>query len=452
MIKMRLATAAAIVNGQLHGADGEFCGLCGDTRKLQPQVLYFAVKGPHFDGHDFLAAAHEQGAAAALVAHAVPAVNITQIVCSDPVMAIGSLMSYWRKQFSLPIVAITGSNGKTTVKEMVASILGQLGPVLVTQGNLNNHIGVPLTLARLGAEHQGAVIEMGANHENEIAYLSAMVQPTACLINNAAAAHLEGFGDLQGVARGKGEIFQGLDSQGTGIINADDAFFEYWRGLLKGRRVLSFGLNHPADISATWQTQGLSSVIDMNLLGEHLRVHLPLPGEHNVRNALAASAMAVATKVSLAAIKIGLETLKSVPGRLQSLPGKNGARLINDSYNANPASLKAALTTLSQLPGIRVAVLGDMYELGENAPQHHRQAGQWAQELGIDQLYATGTMGEFIAAGFGPKARYFETKELLQAALQNTLNAQMTVLVKGSRGMKMETIVHYLQQTPTTET
>ncbi len=440
MIQMQSQVAAKVVQGRHKGQQVEFIGIQNDTRKMQGEEIYIAIRGEQADGHDYVQQAHQKGASVALVEKEMDCA-ITQIICKDTVKAMGSLAAYWRNQFTPVLIAITGSNGKTTVKEMVASILSEMGPVLVTQGNLNNHIGVPLTLAGISAEHQTAIIEMGANHKGEIAYLCELSKPDICLINNAAPAHLEGFGSVEGVAKCKGEIFSGLNQNGTGVVNADDDFFDYWQGLLKGKKQISFGMENNATLKGQYlpqQTASLSFDIDQ----QHVDVELPLPGRHNAMNALAAAACAKAAGSNIESIKLGLEKVKPVQGRMQKLKGFNKSQLINDSYNANPASLKAALEWLAQQQGQKILVLGDMFELGDDAPLLHRQAGQQAKQEGIDILLGLGELGAEAVQGFGQDGHFFPDYASLIAYLKGILDESKIVLIKGSRGMHMETVAN----------
>ncbi|MEO7557796.1 MAG: UDP-N-acetylmuramoyl-tripeptide--D-alanyl-D-alanine ligase [Gammaproteobacteria bacterium] len=451
MIRMQLSQAAKAINASHRGADVEFCGVSTDTRSLQTDNLFVALAGPHFDAHDFLAQAQAKGAAAAMV-NKPSNTALPTLTVADTRSGLAHLASNWRGQFSLPLVAITGSNGKTTVKEMIAAILHQVGPTLVTQGNLNNDIGLPLTLLRLDASHRFAVIEMGANHPGEIACLTDIARPSVALITNAGPAHLEGFGSLEGVAHAKGEIFAGLNAQGTAVLNADDTFSALWRGLIGARRCLSFGLEHSADVSAHWKIQDGGNQLQVRTPAGDIDIHLALPGRHNVMNALAASAAALAAGAGLNEIKRGLEAMQPVKGRLQIKPGLCGARLIDDTYNANPGSLTAALEVLAQEPAQQWLVLGDMAELGSTGGAQHEAVGRQARSLGIDRLFTVGELSRLAAAGFGSAARHFTGQEELIAALRDELAAaqpqQVSVLIKGSRSAGMERVVAGLGATP----
>lgn len=443
MMAMQLSEAARVLDARQVGADAHFAGVSTDTRKLEKDNLFVALKGPNFDGHDYLAQAAEQGAAAVTVSRDI-ASTLPLIQVSDTRLALGQLAAYWRSRFEYPVVAVTGSNGKTTVKEMIAAILGRRGPVLATQGNLNNEIGVPLTLARMSGEHQGAVIEMGANHAGEIAYLTALAKPSVAVITNAGPAHLEGFGSLEGIANAKGEIFSGLPDDGVAIINADDVFAGKWRALATPRRVIDFGLMTDADVQATWQPEGNGSHVCIVAGGESTELKLPLPGKHNVMNALAATAAGIALGIGLDSIAAGLASMFGVQGRLQVKERADGLCVIDDTYNANPASLIAALDVLAGMDGERWLVLGDMAELGEDAIALHRGVAEVAQKDGVTRLYGLGELGAVAAEAFGAGGSAFSDRSQLLAELASRAGAGITVLVKGSRRMGMEHVVQAL--------
>ena len=441
---MHLHEAAEVLGARWAGKDVLLHGVSTDTRTLQAGQLFVALRGPHFDGHDYLAEAKAKGAAACMVEK--PVANCPALIVSDTRLALGKLARAWRRRFTIPLVAVTGSNGKTTVKEMLASILAQQGSTLATRGNLNNDIGLPLTLFELDTRHASAVVEMGANHAGEIAYLTRLAEPNIAIITNAAPAHLEGFGSLEGVAKAKGEIFQGLGKNSTAIINADDRFAPLWRELAKNKRQLTFGLHQPADISGRWQAGDRGSQLQVTTPEGHVELQLALLGEHNVMNALAAIAAAQAAGIPLLAIKTGLEAMQPVPGRLQLKPGRNGSRIIDDTYNANPASLAAAIQVLAGFAGQTILVLGDMGELGEDALSLHAEVGRVAKAAGIEALYSVGTMAKAAAQAFGEGAQYFADQASAIAALQPELTPQATVLLKGSRLSHMERVVAALLQ------
>jgi UDP-N-acetylmuramoyl-tripeptide--D-alanyl-D-alanine ligase len=363
---------------------------------------------------------------------------------ADTRLALGELARQWRSRFSIPVVGVTGSNGKTTVKEMLAAILAGQGPVLATQGNLNNDIGVPLTLARLAAEHRSAVIEMGANHSGEIAYLARLVRPTVGIVTNAGPAHLEGFGSLEAVARAKGELFAALSETAVAVINADDRFAPLWQELAQGRPVLSFGLEAAADVTATYMpTQG-GMQLQLSTPRGSIEVHLPLLGRHNVINALGAAAAALAAGADLVQIRAGLEGLASVSGRLQCKRRTDGGLVIDDTYNANPASLHAAIDVLREFPGERWLVFGDMGELGDDTAALHAEVGAYASAAGIERLFTLGDLARRAAFAFGDRAQAFSDFEQLVSAVRGGLRANVSLLVKGSRRMGMERVVQAL--------
>ncbi len=429
------------------GVDTVFAAVGTDSRRLPADALFVALSGPNFDAHDFIPIARQQGARAALVSRWV-ADSLPQLRVADTRLALGRLAASWRARFTGPLIALTGSNGKTTLKEMLAAILRRHGPTLATEGNLNNDIGMPLTLLRLNADHVCAVIEMGANHHGEIAYLTELARPDVAIINNAGPCHLEGFGEVAGVARAKGEIFQGLGSAGVAIINRDDPYADYWAGLNPGRRMIDFGLDRPAAVSA----QVLDATINHFRLiapaGE-TEIRLPLPGRHNIRNALAAAAGALAAGATLDDIRRGLESLRDVGGRLQRLRGRYGGTVIHDAYNANPASLAAALDTVGAGSGRKWLVLGDMRELGSAADELHAQSGREARSAGFERLYALGEHSRAAAAAFGEGGQHFADVESLIAELHRDFESGVeppVVLVKGSRGMRMERVVAALAE------
>ena len=392
---MSIAQAAQALGARYTGNDAEFSAVGTDSRAVRRGDLFVALKGERYDGHVFLAQAAAAGAAGALVDRLSTAVNLPQILVDDTLDALGRLGNYWRRQFRIPLVALTGSNGKTTVKEMLAAILREackatqspiLDPqscVLATRGNLNNHIGVPLTLLELRREHQYAVIEMGMNHAGEIAYVAHLAEPDVALINNAGIAHIEHLGSAEAIARAKGEIFAGLGAGGTAVINADDGFAPLWRDLAAGKRQLDFALDTPAAVTASYQVRELDSEIVLNTPLGSARAVVPAPGLHNVRNALAASAAATALAVPTATVAAGLARFGGVKGRLQRTSGRNGATLIDDTYNANPDSVRAAIAVLARAPADKVLVLGDMGELGPDAAALHAEIGACARNAGV---------------------------------------------------------------------
>jgi UDP-N-acetylmuramoyl-tripeptide--D-alanyl-D-alanine ligase len=435
-------------------AEGHLCaGVASDSRAIAAGELFVALKGERFDGHDYVRDVLACGAAAALVEHAWAAEHgqgLPLVHVDDTRLALGSLARHWRRQFALPLVGITGSNGKTTVKEMCAAILREherrddLEPaetVLATTGNLNNDIGLPLMLLRLAAGHRAAVIEMGMNRPGEIAYLTGLARPTVALVNNAQRAHLAGLGTLTDVARAKGEIFAGLADDGVAVINADDPHADLWRELAGGRPIVGFGLDKPADVTATARSRGFASVMVVTAPQGVVEFELPVPGRHNVRNALAAAAAALACGVSLGTVAEALSGYAGIAGRLQRRPGRRGALVIDDTYNANPDSMRAAIDVLAATPGRRIFVMGDMGEVGAAAGQYHDEIGGYAKSHGIERFFALGELSVAAVANFGGGGEHFRKAEDLAAALKAELGSDVTVLVKGSRFMRMERVV-----------
>lgn len=421
-----------------------------DSRQAANGDLFVALKGEHFDAHDFIA--DVTGKASAAMVERPVAENIPQVVVPDVRMAMGQLAAAWRNCFTRPLIALTGSNGKTTLKEMLTAILSEAGATHATKGNLNNDLGVPLTLFELRPDqHEYAVIEMGANHFGEIDYLTHLVQPNIAILNNAGAAHLEGFGDIAGVARAKGEIFSGLTEGGVAVLNADDSYFSYWQGLEQtrslSRRIISFGMDNPtADVRGVLAE---GNTLSLSYKTNEVAVKLPLLGRHNAMNALAATAAVLPLGISLDIVKQGLEKLQPVAGRLCPVQGKSGELIIDDTYNANPTSTQAALRVLAQQNGRKLFVLGDMGELGSDSVEMHTEVGRYAAALGIDALYGVGELSVHACDAFGAGAVSCQSMdELLRALDTLQLNADNCVLVKGSRGMRMERVVTALLAVP----
>ncbi len=446
----KLSEAAAAVKGRLIGVDSSFAGISTDTRTVLSGQLFVGLKGPNYDAHDFVQDALSKGAAGVLVQHKLD-IDAPQIVVPDTQVALGQLAAAWRQQFSIPVIAVTGSNGKTTVKEMIAAIFEQEGSVLATQGNLNNEIGVPLTLLQLTEAHSAAVIEEGASHPGDITYLTQIVRPTVSIVTNAAGAHLEGFGSLDAVASTKGEIFENLPDGGTAIINADDEYSGLWKSLAGKRNVLTFGLSAGADVQGVLLEETLHETdklkgcsLGITTPEGECSVFVPLVGRHNAMNALAATAAALAAGIKLDVIKKGLESVKPVPGRLQSKAGINNACVLDDTYNANPASLIVALDVLSGFTGDHYLALGDMAELGEESEGFHEQAGRQARDSGVSRLYAIGEYSRFAVEAFGEQAWHFSAHEQLVDRLREDLNENVTLLVKGSRSSRMDKVVDAL--------
>jgi len=447
MMAMQLSEAAQVLDGRYTPSDVAFRGVSTDSRTLEAGALFFALQGPNFDGHKFLQQAQKQGAAAATVSEDCKA-DMPLLRVSDTRLALGSLARYWRGRFSIPVLAITGSNGKTTVRAMLEAILKRCGQTLSTKGNLNNDIGLPLTLARLGFADEFAVLEMGANHPGEIAYLAGIAQPDIAVVTNAGPAHLEGFGSLEGVARAKGEVFAGLDKDAVAVINADDAFAPLWRTLAAHCHIIDFGLTASAAVHADWTGDVRGSDVRLVTGQGKIAVRLPLPGKHNVMNALAATAAALAAGASLEDVRDGLESMTPVAGRfnIHQLPGD--ITLIDDTYNANPESLQVALDVLAQAQGETWLVLGDMGELGVDAAALHYKAGSQAQSAGINRLYSLGELAQQAFTAFAGKGGAFTGLDDLLAVLRRDMHGPLHILVKGSRRMRMERVVEALDVQP----
>ncbi len=462
---MKLVEAARACGGRLLGVGGgnpEFGGVSTDSRSIVAGELFIALRGENFDGHDFVRQVIEQGATGALVdetwlAQQGPDLALPLIGVADTRLALGTLAAVWRRRFPIPLIGVTGSNGKTTVKEMCAAILREqvrldgFDPalaVLATTGNLNNDIGVPLMLLRLRPAHRAAVIEMGMNHPGEIDYLTRIAAPTVALVNNAQRAHLEGLGSLAGVARAKGEIFNGLPRDGAAVINADDAQAGLWRELAGAAgiaRVIGFGIEQEAEVRATCQPLAFGSRLVVATPQGALDIELKVPGLHNARNALAAAAATLAAGASLAAVSAGLAGYAGVKGRLQRRAAENGALLIDDTYNANPDSMRAAIDVLAALPGKKIFVLGDMGEVGAQSGQFHDEIGGYAKSMGVDRLLALGEHAAAAVRNFGAGATHFKNAAALVEALRPQLDANTTVLVKGSRFMRMERVADAIE-------
>jgi len=440
-----LAKAADSMHGQLQGNDLKFRGVSTDTRTLRKGELFFALQGPNFDGAAFVEAAAREHASGAVVPAALDA-EIPVIVVDDTLGALATLAAEWRRQMPATVIGITGSNGKTTLKEMVASCLSLSAATLPTQGNLNNEIGVPLMLARLGREHRYAVIEMGANHAGEIAHLTALVKPKIVAITNAAPAHLEGFGSLEGVAHAKGEILTSEVRPEVVILNADDEFFPYWCALVEAGEIISFGLAPQANFRASdvYATE-YGSAFTLHMPDTELQIALPLFGAHNVLHACAAAAIAASLGIDEEQIKRGLEMVQPVAGRLQPVQSRSGDTLYDDSYNANPVSVVAAGKFLAAQPGDSWLVLGDMAELGNDAEELHASVGVDLKKAGIDHVVATGALCRHTVDAFAEGGLWFESRDELITYLRATLDGSGNVLVKGSRSMGMEAVIQALR-------
>ena len=451
MINVTLKQLADILRGELHGDDRLIADVTTDTRKLTPGCLFVALKGERFDAHDFAQTAKDGGAGALLVSRKLD-IDLPQLVVADTRLAFGELAAWVRQQVPARVVALTGSSGKTSVKEMTAAILSQCGNTLYTAGNLNNDIGVPMTLLRLTAEHQYAVIELGANHQGEIAWTVSLTRPEAALVNNLAAAHLEGFGSLAGVAKAKGEIFTGLPENGIAILNADNNDWANWQQVIGDRTVWRFSPNAAgSDFSAAnVRITSQGTEFTLNTPKGSVDVLLPLPGRHNIANALAATALATAVGAELSAVKAGLAQLKAVPGRLFPVHLTDSQLLLDDSYNANVGSMTAAVQVLSEMPGYRVLVVGDMAELGAESEACHIQVGEAAKAAGIDRVLSVGKLSQAISTASGG-GEHFTEKDSAIACLKSLINEHktITILVKGSRSAAMEQVVRAVQENGT---
>lgn len=442
-MRLNLNTISVSINAQLIGINLEICSVSIDTRTLQVGDLYIAIKGEIFDGHDFITQAEQAGAKALLVDHQVKSL-LPQLVVKNTQLALAELARLWRQQSKATVVAITGSNGKTTVKEMLSAILAVNAQVLATQGNLNNAIGVPLTLLKLLPQHRYAVIEMGANHHQEIAFSSRYALANIALINNVGEAHLEGFGSLEGIAKAKGEIITGLKALGTAILNYDDPFYALWVKMAGKRPHYSFSLKKTAanvyasTIKSVIKNNDFVTTFNLHTATEKLAMSLKLAGKHNVNNALAAASVALAMNISLTQIQKGLASVVPVKGRLQPWVSRFGNIIIDDSYNANPASLKVALEVLKLCHGDSWLILGALAELGDNSIEIHQQMGHLIRQQGVKRLLATGVDAQYSVEAFGKGALFFESQEALITILKKELKGHEVLLIKGSRSQSME--------------
>jgi len=447
---MMAQEAARVLHAEWRGEDVFFTGVSTDSRTVKRGDLFVALSGENFDGHKFVAKAKDRGAVAAMVNQESDIKKnqdseVPMIIVKDTLLGLGHLAAYWRGRFDIPLVAVTGSNGKTTVKEMIALILlqlvGEASKVLATTGNLNNDIGVPQMLLQLREQHEYAVIEMGMNHFGEISYLTGLAKPGVALITNAGAAHIEEIGSVEAVARAKGEIFEGLDKQGVAVINADDPNAQLWHKLAGSRPTIDFGLSKEAKVRGCYQLNLTDTEMKLTLPDGVVEVKLKVPGKHNVCNALAAAAASVAIGISKENIASGLSRFNGVNGRLQRKRCQHNANLIDDSYNANPESVRAALSVLAKSIGKKILVLGDMGELGENAVDFHERIGEEARLIGIDRLFALGELSAHSVKKFGIGAQHFKNIGDLLTAVEAVLAPNVTLLVKGSRFMQMERVV-----------
>jgi len=446
-------SALAANDVRVSGAPSDFGVVSTDSRNIKPGELFLALRGERFDGHAFVRDVLAAGATAAVVDKAWAEENdiagLALFIVDDTRRAFAALAAAWRRNFQIPVIGVVGSNGKTTVKEMIASILAaEVGAEhrLATTGNLNNDIGVPTMLLRLNAMHQAAVIEMGMNHPGETAELAAITEATVAIINNAQREHQEFMKSVEAVAEEHSAVIAVLPADGVAVLNADDAYFPLWKQVAASRKIVSFGLAASADVHVIARDKSAAADIDLVTPEGRSPLRLATVGEHNVRNALGAAAAALAAGCSLAGVVAGLEAFRPVKGRLQQHAGKEGSRVIDDSYNANPDSVRAAVDVLSSASGARVLVLGDMGEVGDQGEQYHTEIGAYARERGVDAVLLLGEMTRATELAFGAGATHFDSAESLLQALQPMLSPTTTVLVKGSRFMRMERIVEAIRQ------
>lgn len=457
MTTMALSEMAQVISGKYTGYDANFSSVVTDSRHLHDGDLFVALTGPNFDAHDFLENVREKGAVAAIVNRPIDT-ELPLIIVDNTLVALGKLATAWRKFHDIPVIAITGSNGKTTVKEMTKSILSQCGRVMATRGNFNNDIGLPLSLLRLQDEDRFCVVEIGINRTGEMKNLSCIAEPTVAVITNAGQSHLAGFGSVSSVAAAKGEIFSGLVAEGIAIINADDDYVTTWHEQAENHSVVTFGFNNTADVVASnwdpclqWQNNQFVNRFTLNVRPQvidaqsnSINVELALAGHHSVVNCLAAAAAALTVGASLEDIKHGLELIQPIKGRLQPCIGHNGVVYINDTYNANPSSCSVALEVLKNCPGKRVFIFGDMAELGDESSELHTKVGSQAREAGIDLLLTVGSLSSFATAVFGKNGYHFANLDEAIEYVKTKIQAPCFVLVKGSRNEKMERLLKAL--------
>lgn len=447
---MLLSEAAQALNARLIGNDVRFDSVGTDSRSIDAGQLFVAIKGENFDGNTFAAEAIQKGAAAAMVSDATTAASPVLLV-NDTRLALGELAQYWRGKFSAPVVAVTGSNGKTTTKEMLTAILsaaaGGRDKVHATYGNLNNDIGLPLTLLKIKSQHHYVVAEMGMNHLGEIDYLTRLAKPNVAVVINANTAHIGELGSRENIAKAKGEIFAGLGNEGIAVINADSDFADYWRSLNPNRKIVTFGMQAAAEVTASFEERAGTSLMHLTTPSGKVSVELKVEGVHNIANALAACACAYALGVSNADIAAGLASFGGVYARLERKAAIRGAVLIDDTYNANPDSMRAAIEVLAKQAGEKILVLGDMGELGADAAAMHFEIGAAAKAAGLKQLYCLGELSQEMVRGFGAGAKHFVAPEAIAEEVIPQLNSNTTVLIKGSRFMRMERVVKLLMAT-----
>ncbi len=445
---MRLQEVQLLTGGQLYGADTAFNSVSIDTRSMQGEELFLAISGENFNGNNFVHAAAEKEAVAAITTEKVEG-ELPILQVEDSRIALGQLGACNRELSKAKVIALTGSQGKTTVKEMTASILYNCGEVLKTKGNLNNDFGVPLTLIKLESKHQFAVIELGANAPGEIAYSSALTKPHIAHITNIAPTHLEGFGDLDGVAKAKGEIWESLSDDGIAVLNLDDAYGGQWMERLKGQDFVSISAlgkaNADFKVSNIQFHDAMHSTFKLVTPLDFIEINLPLPGQHNIANALAAAALSIQVGAKLGDVKKGLESMKPVNGRMQIQAGLNNSILIDDSYNASPKSFRAAIDVLAQHDGTTIIAMGEMGELGAQADQAHMDIGIYAKDKGIDYLFGVGALSKFSFKGFAGEGKISSDLDELAQYLRPILNQQVKVLIKGSRSASMDKLVQLLK-------
>lgn len=442
-MRMTLAEAAQAMQGTLVGVDTSFSGVTTDSRQVGPGTLFVALRGARHDGHDHVAGARTAGAVAAVVSRDDAGLGTPRIVVADTQLALGRLARAWRERLSPVVVAITGNSGKTTTKELTAAVLRAAAPTLATAGNFNNEIGMPLTLLKLDDTHRYAVIEMGQGRPGDIAYLVDIARPDIALVTNVTGAHLAAFDGMEAIAAGKGEVYGALAPAGTALVNLDDVFAAFWLARLPACRRVTFGVATAADVRAVNVRLADDGCARFDLLagGAQVAVVLAIPGIHNVSNALAAAAVGITCGLAPAMIAAALATVQPVSGRLVVRELAGGIRLVDDTYNANPGSMKAAISTLCGWQGNRLLVLGDMAELGPTAAELHRDVGAFARAAGVDRLFAVGAHATDTVAGFGDGGQAFTDTETLVASLRPALAGGATVLIKGSRSARMERVV-----------
>lgn len=446
-MKSTLAIIQSAVANSTVTMDASFDGVSTDSRNVAAGNLFVALRGDRFDAHEFLHQVTDRKVAAIVVEKMPADLNVPALVVADTRIALGQIAHYWRQQFTLPLIGVTGSNGKTTVKEMIAAILDAAcgtDEYLATRGNFNNDIGVPLTLLRLNAACKAAVIELGMNHPGEIAVLSAIAQPTVGLVNNAQREHQEFMESVEAVARENGAVFAHLPADGIAVFPADDTYTTLWREYAGQRKTLTFGFSDDADVSCTYKVNDFGSELSVVSGRQKFEINLAAAGVHNVRNALAAIACTLAIGIAQDAIVRGLQAFAPVNGRLQRKVSVDGALVIDDTYNANPDSVRAAIDVLAQATAPRILVLGDMGEVGNDGRQYHEEIGAYARANGIEHVLTLGDLASSTANAFGAGAHHYENLETLNDALAAVVNAHATVLVKGSRFMKMERVVQHL--------